>query len=192
MPEDRVFGLQTEPDILWDELPEEKKQRKKPRQSFWAKVDSEVYDEMIAVVHDPRTAFTEINDFVTAAIVGLVDYYKDFLSADRRAMLYNLKEQQMRLSNERYAVTIEEHIETQLGSLRAWTADKEWGAVLASLVFWAMRIDDYPVREWRSRTARAWTQSKGVQQLRVIWKEEMEPGQRQQMDAIFEHWSRLV
>ena len=186
------FQVQTDPDVLWDDLPTERKV-KSGTQNVNLKLDRALLDLASHLCRDERLGFgRDLNAFVNAAVIALVDYYQAFLDADRNTMRHVLKEQQLRLTNERYAVHVGEMLEQQVENMRAWTADKEWGAVLASLDHWQEYVSRYPVRAWRSRAARMWLDNRGIRDLRAVWKDQMEPEQRQKMDAAFEFWERMV
>lgn len=177
--------------ILWDEAPEGRKSEVRVTISM-PKALYETTQEML--VHPALPYKSNMSAFARQAIAGLNDALQEFLSKDGKMLFHSLMAAQKRLTNERYALQVQDAIEEQIDNLRNWTLIKEWSAIMADLLFWARTIDEFPVYAWKARAALVWISNDGVKNLRRIWMtaEEMDESTKSKIQEIFEHWERLA
>ncbi len=176
-------------DELWDTQPFNKKYTK----NWPGSVDNEMYQLLQELTHHPALPFQgNMSVLSRHAYAALINSLRDQLGPEFSTMWTRLRGQQRMLTNERYALHIDEILDKQVEFLREWTLGGEWSAVAADLALASEQIDQYPNPWWRRRAAQGWLRHKGVKALMETWQtrgKEEAPDTWQVIRDTFDHWA---
>lgn len=157
-------------DTLWDVSHNNKKYVK----TWPATVDSEMYAVLQFLSHHPDLPFQgNMSALSRHALASLVNSLTDRLSEGMATLWDRLRSQQRHLTNERYALHIDEILDKQVEFLREWSLAGEWEAVVEDLLLADKSIAGYPNPWWRRRAVQGWLKHRGVRGLMDLWQERM-------------------
>lgn len=193
--DEKFLGLpaaEIELDTLWDVPPSNKKYTK----TWPANIDAEMYQVLQTLANHPALPFQGNNSALARhALASLIDSLRSHLEGGIDTMWNRVYLQQRQLTNERYALHINEILDKQVALLREWTLSGEWQAVLQDLTLAAEAIDKYPNPWWKRRAAQGWLSHEGVRGLRIIWERRMVEESTESWIAIrrvFARWEEMV
>lgn len=186
---------ETDPNVLWDAATykhhsERLKSRSRP---VYLRLTESQYALLSKLLDNPNLNFYgDMEAMTREALIMLLRYYEDFLDHDGKTVLHRIRELQMRLSNERYAMLFQNQVDEQVTNLRSWTMVKEWDAVIESLEYWDGQMAAMSQKAWAARIAHIWLSHEGLGGMQKLWVDEMEPGTWQRVEMIIRKWERMA
>ena len=175
-------------DRLWDVAPE----GKALNLSFNINIDRDMLELIRKVtMHEALPYNNNHSAFGRDAIMARIESLKEYLDHPQRMLLYVLRQQQTRLTNERYVVGINANLDTQVTNLRVWTASRTWTAVVDDMKALDGEIAIMPP-EWQARTAYGLVTNAGLRNLRRTWARNMDPKYLQEVEDLFKKWQSLA
>ena len=177
---------------LWDVPPSNKKYTR----SWPGSVDAEMYQVLQNLANNPKLPFQGNGSALTRhALAAAIESLSDQLEDGLDTMWERLRTQQRHLTNERYALHIEEILDKQVEFLREWSLASEWEAVLQDLTLADRQMIRYPNMWWRRRAVQGWLKHKGVRSLLEMWEDRMQaesPEAYAKVRRLFEKWDEVA
>lgn len=172
---------------LYDVGPEGRKYNR----GLTIQVDADMYLLLQALAHHPRLPFQgNMSAMGRHAYASVIESLTAYLEDGGRTTWEGLRRGQQRLTYERYVVSIEDQLDTQVEMLEAWTASKEWAQVARDLETALDTVLSFPEqdRAWRTRAAQGWLKHNGVRRLYNLWEDTMKEeskGSWKRVEAVF-------